>query len=457
MAGAVMADSNNESIPEKKPRNIKLRIILCFAILLSGALGFFVLVSLKEPPAEIENGERPMKVKVLTVSSRATAVNISGYGQVRALNSVTISAEVAGRVQTIHPRLEVGEVIPAQELLFQIDARDYAAVLAQSEAEVGQSASELHRLKKQFGIDRDRLKTLERSRDLAKAEFDRTSNLLEQHSVGTRSGVDRAEQGYNAALDQSDQMAQAVALYPIRIKEAQSRLAGANARLQRARTNLERCRVMAPFTGRLTRAAVETGQYVAPGQGLITIADDTVLEIQVPLDSRDVRRWLRFQPEREPGAAAWFGRPEPVTCKIRWTEDKQGHEWTGTLHRVVTFDQKTRTVTVAIRIDGQRGLSENTGLPLVEGMFCQVEIPGRRLEQAIQVPRVAVSFKGTVYTAQDRRLKTVPVTVARVDNAFAYITGGLNEGDQVIITRLVDPLENALLEILPDQSGLSSN
>jgi multidrug efflux pump subunit AcrA (membrane-fusion protein) len=457
MAGAVMAYSKNDIKPEKKQHKIKFRIILCCVILLFGVLGFFVLAGLKEPPAEIAQGERPVKVKVLAVSARTTSVNITGYGEVRALNSVTISAEVAGRVQAIHPRLEVGEVIPAGEQLFQIDTRDYAAVLAQSEAEVGQLTSALSRLGKQFGIDRDRLKTLERSRDLAKAEFDRIGNLLEQHGVGTRSGVDRAEQAYNAALDQSDQMAQAVALYPIRIKEAQSGLAGAKARLQRAQANLERCRVKAPFAGRLTRAAVELGQYVAPGQGLITLADDTVLEIQVPLDSRDVRRWLRFKPVSKSGNAAWFGHPEAVTCQIRWTEDKQGHAWSGMLHRVVTFDQKTRTVTVAIRIDGQGMLSENTGLPLVEGMFCQVDIPGRRLEQAIQIPRVAVSFKGTVYTAQDRRLKTVPVEVARMDNDYAYITGGLSDGDQVIVTRLVDPLENALLEILPDESNLSSS
>jgi hypothetical protein len=38
--------------------------------------------------------------------------------------------------------------------------------------------------------------------------------------------------------------------------------------------------------------------------------------------------------------------------------------------------------------------------------------------------------------------------VARVDGDDAYITGGLSNGDRVIVTRLVDPLENSLLEIL---------
>jgi RND family efflux transporter MFP subunit len=430
--------------------HLTFRIAICAGILLFGVGGLMALASLKKPPAEIETGERALKVKVLKAESRDVSVSITGYGQVRPLNAVKISAEVGGQVTAIHPRMEVGEVIPEGELLFQIDTRDYAAAVAQSRAEVNQWTSVADRLKKQFAIDTERLKTLERNRDLARAEYDRINDLFRQHSVGTQSGVDRAEQAYNAALDQADQMAQAVALYPIRIKEAQSGLAGARARLKQAKANLERCRVSAPFNGRLTSAAVEIGQYVVPGQALITIADDTLLEIQVPLDSRDVRQWLLFEETRRSSAGAWFGQPVAVDCRIRWTEDKQGHVWGGRLHRVVAFDQKTRTVTVAVRVDAAGAQSQNGGLPLVEGMFCEVEIPGRHLEQAIQVPRAAVSYKNTVFTVKDNRLKTVSVEVARVDNDNAYITGGISDGDMVITTRLVDPLENALLEILPD-------
>jgi RND family efflux transporter MFP subunit len=260
--------------------------------------------------------------------------------------------------------------------------------------------------------------------------------------------VDRAEQAYNASVDLADQMAQAVALYPIRIKEARSSLAAARARLEQAQANLERCEVRAPFTGRLTLASVERGQFVAPGTVLAAMADDTVLEIQVPLDSRDVRKWLRFADTGASTTGAWFGRPEAVVCPVRWTEDKLGHVWRGTLHRVVAFDQKTRTITVAVRVQAAAARSENGGLPLVEGMFCAVEIPGTDLLNAFRVPRAAVSYTNTVFLAQGDRLKTRSVQVARVDGDDAYITGGLDNGDRVIVTRLVDPLENSLLEVL---------
>ena len=48
-------------------------------------------------------------------------------------------------------------------------------------------------------------------------------------------------------------------------------------------------------------------------------------------------------------------------------------------------------------------------------------------------------------------MKTVQVTVAKISGDVAFITGGLSNGDRVIITRLVDPLENTLLEPLPEK------
>jgi RND family efflux transporter MFP subunit len=243
-------------------------------------------------------------------------------------------------------------------------------------------------------------------------------------------------------------MAQAVSLYPIRIKEADSSLESAQARLALTKTNLERCEVRAPFDGRIKNVSLEKEQYVGPGQNVVTLADDSILEIHVPLDSRDARQWLRFKNQQESGKTAWFSELEPVPCRIRWTEMKDGNNWKGRLHRVVKFDPQTRTLTVAIRVKSEDAwLNNPETLPLVEGMFCSVSIPGRLMKDVIRLPRRAVSFKNTVYISNDSRLKTIPVKVLRSEGDYAFITEGLRPGDQVITTRLVDPLENALLDI----------
>jgi RND family efflux transporter MFP subunit len=342
----------------------------------------------------------------------------------------------------------MGETVGRGELLFQIDERDTRAAVNRAKAEAARWASTLERIQKQSSFDAERLKTLERNRELTEKKYKRLLELFDQHTIGTRTGVEQAEQAYNKAADQADQMAQTVALYPLRIKESRSSLDAARADLAHAEANLSRCRITAPFKGRLKNVVAEQGQYVAPGQALVTLADDTIMEIHVPLDSLDVRRWLRFSDSGVEKTGSWFDRPEPVECFIRWTEDQEGYNWTGRLHRVVGFDSKTRTVTVAVRTTAAetRGRQPDS-FPLVEGMFCQVHIPGRTVPNAFRLPRQAVSFNNTVYAAVDNRLKTLPVQIAHFTQDEAFIIGGLNPGDLVITTRLVDPMENALLEI----------
>jgi RND family efflux transporter MFP subunit len=399
-------DSNRIEKAKKPAKVVLISIVVSIIVLIVGYVGMKMLASLKKPPVEAKNGERPLRVEALQVKQEDIPVFIAGYGEVKALNVVPIAPEVAGKIVKIHPRLEAGEIIPKGEILFKIDPRDYITVRKTS---------------------RDRLKILKRNQELAKKEYERVRVLLKNNNIGTQAGVEAVEKAMLSAADLTSQIAQA---------------------LETAETNLERCEVRAPFHARIKSVSLERGQYVTPGQNIITLADDSVLEIQVPLDSRDARKWLRFNVEKINRKTSWFAGLEQVPCKIRWTENNGGQPWDGQLHRVVKFDQQTRTLMVAIRVDAETALKKNPqSLPLVEGMFCSVKIPGRTLHNVFRLPRQAVSFDNTVYIANDNRLKTVPIKVARVEGENAYVDDGLNAGDMVVITRLIDPLENALLEI----------
>jgi RND family efflux transporter MFP subunit len=399
-------DSNRIEKAKKPSHFVLISIVVCIIVLIVGILGMKMLASLKTPPVETENSERPLRVEALQVKQEDVQVFITGYGEVKTLNVVPISPEVSGKIVKIHPRMETGEIIPKGEILFKIDPRDYMTVRNTS---------------------RDRLKILKRNQELAKKEYERVRLLLEKNNIGSQAGVEAAERAMLSASDLTNQIAQV---------------------LETAETNLERCVVRAPFNARIKSVSLEKGQYVTPGQNVVTLADDSVLEIHVPLDSRDARSWLRFNGEKTNRKTAWFSSLEQVPCKIRWTENNNGHTWDGQLHRVVKFDQQTRTLTVAVRVDAEDASKENPqSLPLVEGMFCSVKILGKTIHNVFRVPRQAVSYENTVYIANDNRLKTVPIKVARVEGENAYVADGLNAGDMVITTRLIDPLENVLLEI----------
>ena len=441
------------------------RIIACIVILVLGVSALMFLTNQREEPAQAITRERAIQADLMTAEPKDVQVNIVGYGPVRSRDVVTIAPEIAGRVTEIHPKLEVGEVIPEGEVLFAIDPRDYTARLKDAAATTEQLEMTVERLELQAEIDEARLETLERSRDLARSEFERVRRLYEQDDVGTQSAVDAAERAWNLAEDQYDQLSQAVQLYPIRIQEANQQLASARAMRELAQVNADRTVVRAPFNARVKAVRLEADQYVSPGMDVLTLADDSVLEISVPLDSRVAREWLQFNAPSGvvvDAQKAWFGNLKPVDVSVYWTEaDDTNASWTGRLDRVEEFDPETRQLTVVVQVQGSEAQQNAAGLPLVEGMFVKTVIPGKIAPKVVAVPAEAVGFDQqadearTIFVAVpdaegDLRLQRRRVVESHIEEGFVYLSSGVEPGELIITTRLVNPLENSLIETVDE-------
>ncbi|NQU65193.1 MAG: HlyD family efflux transporter periplasmic adaptor subunit [SAR324 cluster bacterium] len=424
------------------------RLLIAIDVLLIGFLGMNLLARMKKPPAEIPLPKPVIRVETKRVQPENVQVQISGFGEAKATRSVRIAAAVAGKITKVHEKLAAGRFFRQDEILFEIDQRDYLSIYKDARATLSQLGNTIERLHFEQEIANARLTTLTRNRDLSHEEFERLRQLYLKRKIGTRTEVDAAERSYNATLDQLNQIRQAVGTYPLQIKEVKYRLESAEANVFRAKTNLERCLVRAPFSGRVKEVSLEVGQYVAPGQGLLLLAEDTTLEIDVPIDSNDGRKWLLFNKDSVSQEKFWFSSLQRVPVGIRWTEDPTSPAWQGILQRVSKFDKQTRTMTVVVSVNTQLTDSEQGNLPLVEGMFCSVTIPGKMMRQVYRLPRWAVGFNNTVYLFVEGRLKTIPVTIARIQKDEVFVSGGLKTGDIVVITRLIDPLENSLLEIV---------
>ena len=155
----------------KRPLAVTVSLFICMIVLGSGALGMFGLLMLKEPPARAEIAERVLRVQVATVQPEEVPVVMTGYGEVRATDSVTVVPEVAGKIIEVHPRLRAGEVIPQGEVLFRIDPADYQASVQRAEGTVGQLRSAVAALRKQQTLDTCLLYTSPSPRDRQKSRM----------------------------------------------------------------------------------------------------------------------------------------------------------------------------------------------------------------------------------------------------------------------------------------------
>ncbi len=435
-----------------KATSVVIRILISIAIIAAGVLTAMQLASMRRAPEQADSAERALRVDVQRVEFEDIDVVISGFGTIRPRDVVAIAPEVRGRIVEIHPLLEVGQIIPAGDTLFKIDPRDYQAQLINAEATVAQLTNSVKRLNTQYRIDKERLKTFERSRDLANDEYHRVLKLY-QADVGSKTLVDNSEMAYNNARDAHDQLSQSLDLFPIRIQEAKNNLVSAQATASLAAANLERTEVSVDFAARIKMVDLERGQYVMPGANVLSLADDSIMEIAVPLDSKEAHRWLRIG--ENTGHVAWFTGLVNVPVDISWTEAPADSQWTGVLHRVEKFDEQTRQLTVVAQISSRE--ASKGSMPLVDGMFCKVGIRGKTALHVVKVPAVAVGFAQdesgyrNVYLAapgkspDEYRLKMARVRIAYIDGESMYVSEGLTETDLIVTTRLIDPLENILL------------
>lgn len=417
------------------------------AILVVSTAVMLGLSSMKEPPAEAtkEDAERTLRVEILEVQPADVPVTIKGYGEVRVRKEVAVAPEVSGMVTRTHANLVVGGLIPAGQLLFEIESSPYEARVEEGRAQVAQWDLTTRRLEIEERNDRARVKTLRRSKELAQAQLDRARDLRGER-IGNQTDVDVAERAFNQTTDAVDQLQRQLAVYPVRVEEAKQSQAATRARLKLAEIDLKKTKVVAPFNARVTKLSMEQGQFVAAGLRVLTVADDSLLEVPVKLDARDSRQWLQFSSRSAAPGVAWFDALEPAACRVRWTEETNGHTWEGRLDRVEAYDPATRTLTVVVTVTGEAAKT-GEGLPLVAGMFCEVSIPGRAMEAVYALPQWAVTVDSTVYLSREARLNTVPVHVVRMEGDTVYINAGLRPSDQVITTRLINPLENTLLDV----------
>jgi membrane fusion protein (multidrug efflux system) len=353
-----MRSKINAKLQSMTPLGRRMTIMLCGVFLLLGLIfGFNQLKTAMIKYFIGGMGLPPASVSTMVVETTAWQPKLSSVGNVRAFRGVELSTEIGGLVQNVP--IKSGMDVKEGELLIKLnDASDVA-----------------------------QLKSLQAMADLAKVINERDRQQLEIQAISKNVfDTSRAD-----AASKQAQVEQQTALV--------------------AKKNLK-----APFSGRVGIVMMNPGQFVNPGDKLLTLQtlDPIFVDFNLPQSNAE-----QIQ----------VGQEIVVT-----TDAFKGASFTG---KITAISPKVDTNTRNIQIEAQLANPDKKILP---GMFANVNIKLGEQVKMLTLPQTAVTYNpygSTVFIAKPTGKKDKQGKPA-LEAQQVFVTTGPTRGDQVAILKGVD-------------------
>ncbi len=421
-------------VKHKLMSRVVLRGVVCLITLLFGSLLMKKLASLKEAPqkkVEVISGTRVTAVRVKTEN---ISITFTEYGTARPANEVSLSSQVTGIITQIATDLKKGRIVEKGEIIVVIDKSDYQIKLEIEKAEKIRLESDLRKMELSYADDTTRLASMGRDYEISKREYERKLDLKSKNAASI-SDVDTAEQAKAQKENSYLLLKNVVDSYPMQLDSQKAQVSRAQALIEQARLNLDRCVINAPYKGRITFENVEVGALINSGVKLVSISDDSSLEIEVSLNAMDALN-LGLKPSTDPQSKYWIEGVENIKAKIRWVEADGDSFYDARVDRIDSLDELSRTVKLVVSPELS---SPNAGeLPLTAGMFCKVDLMSSEPRKLIEIPRDAVQFGGKIFSVdkESNRLHEKTYKTSHGTNDSIYIKSGLSDGDMIVTSKL---------------------
>ena len=372
------------------PKMVKQYFLPAFVVIIGVAVAAAIIATgpQLDPQAPAVNAPMVRTSAAVHETVQLTAIT---HGTVLPRTESELVPEVSGRVIGISPAMVSGGFFRQGDLLLEIDPLDYEVGLEQAKAALASSRSELT----------NATKAHERQLDLAERQS--TSQSQKDDALN-------------------------------RLHFAQASLREARARLSRARRDLERTRITAPYDGRVRSERVDIGQFVNRGAPVASLYATDVAEVRLPLHDEELA-YLDL-----PLAGTPF-EDRQARAILRAQFAGEQHTWEGQIVRTEgELDPQTRMINVIAQVDAPYQQTGNRP-PLAVGLFVEAEIVGHQVDNIFVLPRSALQQNEQIYVVgDDNRLQFRDITILRSVAEEIYISDGIRPGELICLS----PVNNAI-------------
>ena len=413
------------------------------------------VVANKTPPPRIPASELARYVRVINIVEMPVVPRILGYGSVKPEKIWTASAEVSGTVIFVHPDFKKGAILSAGTEIVRISPADYELAISQAEANIHAIDAQLTELGINEQNTRESLKIEERALEVNEKELQRKRSLLRRSAV-SQASVDQEQRNTLAQRRKVQDLENSLRLIPSQKALRREERTVNEAKLSAARLDLERTHIRLPFDARIAEQNVEQTQYAQVGQTL-GVADSmgaAEIDAQIPISRfRSLLSGVSNSPVNiTSGSFQAMAERYGFEALVRLRLDGRTVAWKAQFSRLSdTIDPTTRTLGMIASVDGSYARAvPGYRPPLVKGMFVEVELRARPIEDKVVVPRSVINGNRIYVAGADNRLQVRTVNLGLQQGSLAVVTEGLKAGDRVVVSDLAPAIEGMLLKVVTD-------
>jgi RND family efflux transporter MFP subunit len=384
--------------------SVVVRIFLPLIVLAGGVIGFVFLAKEPPPPTPPAPESKPVEARVRELRRENYQITVRAQGSIRAHSQVGLTAQVSGRVKTIHPCFEDGAFFKKDEILLELDPVDFEVAVVAAAAQLAQA---------ELTLQQETLRSEQAALDWKDLGYDEEPNELVLRKPQMRLAARQVE------LAEAQQLS--------------------------AQRNLARSKVRAPFDGRVLNRSVGVGQTIGGSLTLGTIFATDYSEVRLPVATRFLPDLSLPEDSSDP--------PVPVLLDDGLARDSV-IRWDASILRTEgALDARTLELFAIARIDDPFGLA-SAKVPLRIGQPVKADIPGRILEDVFVIPREAVTGLTRIRLVDPAELTLQSATITPIwedEDRLVFRDESIDDGMLLVMTRLMYAPDGGKIVIMEDE------
>ena len=408
------------------------RVVYPLVIVLVAIATFMGLKQSKPEKVVIDQPETIWRVNTVPVNIQQISPEITLYGRVETPRNSTLKSALVADVLSIEV-LEGAEVTAGQ-LLLTLDDTDMQLSVLQRQADLAEIEALMAAENQRFKRDQSLLEQQTSLLQLADNAVTR-SKKLEQSRLASQATLDDAQATKQRQLVTLKGLNFDIAEHPARQAQLQAQFKRAQALLKQAEVDLERTKITAPFSGRISQLSVSIGDRVRPGDTLISLYDLDNLEVRAQIPGRYIDQ-----------VNMMMKHSEVLEAKASLNKNS------------LTFKLERLSGEVKVDSGGLDGLFSISGnqYAIALGTFIELKLKLAQQDDIVALPFNALYGLDHVYRLKDGYLQSVSIervgesTNEQGQKQLLLRSQNLQQGDQIVSTQLPNAITGLRVEALSE-------